>query len=188
MIPRDAVFDSERRQIGSADPQRMDFRSIIERRLICLQYLMNDQGAVVDTSGNVIVDAGDSSGTGQTPAELAANGYTPDQIAQLAGSMAPNVSGALGGAAIGGSGTPSGTGTTSWISGLAGLFGTVGSTVTNIQRAQNNPNINPQTGVRYGVNPATGLPYTAATGQVSILLIVVVVVVLWVVFGGKARV
>lgn len=191
-IPRDVVFDSEHRQMGSSDPQRMDYRSIVYRRLIALQYVMNDQGSVVDNSGNVIVAADDTSGTGQTPGDLAALGYSPDQIAGLAGSTSGNVfaSGSPTGTApnstpaVGGPGVTSGS--SSWLSGLGSLFGSIGTTATNLARASSSTAINPATGVRYGINPATGLPYPAASQQAqsSILLLVAGVVILWMIFKG----
>jgi len=99
MIERPAVFDVERRQMGGGDPQRMDFRSIVRRRLFALGYSLSD-GAIVDDAGTVIVDAGDTSNSGQTPAELVAAGYSAADVAQLAGSIAPNVSGASGAASL----------------------------------------------------------------------------------------
>lgn len=184
MIPRDAVF-SEPRQIsnfGAPD----DFRSIVNRRLVALDYMMNDQGAVVDSSGNIIVDAGDDTGTG-TPAELAALGYTPDQIAIAAGSVAPNVSGSAGAATVSSGGTATGSASTSWISGLSGLFGSIGTTLTNVTRAATNSKINPATGVAYGIDPKTGKPIVSGSTQTSLLLIVLVLVVAWALLSGKIR-
>jgi hypothetical protein len=183
MSPRAAVF-GERRQFNQFGAQD-DWRSIVQRRLVALQYTMNDQGAVVDSSGNIIVDAGDDTGTG-TPAQLAALGYTPDQIAIAAGSVSGNVSGAAGASAISSGGTSpsaSANSNTSWISGLSGLFGSIGTTLTNVTRATKSTTINPATGLAYGINPQTGKPYTTSQqGQVSLLLIVVVLVIAWAVF------
>ena len=184
---RDAVSGNENRRMGSSDPQRMDFRAIVQRRLIALNYVMDDSGNVVDNTGATIVAADDTSGTGQTPAELASLGYTPDQIAGLAGSTSSNVyaSGSVIGAApLTGASTPTSNGSFSWISGLAGLFGSVATGTTNLLRATNNPAINPATGVRYGINPATGLPYPAVTAQTqsSLLILAVVAVVFWLLF------
>lgn len=174
MVIRDAVFDSEHRQMGSSDPQRMDYRSIVQRRLIALQYTMSD-GDVLDSSGSIIVAADDTTGTGQTPAELAALGYTPDQIAGLAGSTSTNVfaSGSPTGAApVTGASTPISSGSSSWLSGLASAFGSAATTATNIARATSSTAINPATGVKYGINPATGLPYPAVTAQTQSTLLV----------------
>lgn len=143
-------------------------------------YSLNDQGAIVDESGNTIVDAGDDSGTGQTPAALVALGYSPADVATMAGSISPNESGTAAATTLSSGGTVTSTGNSGWLSGLSSLFGSVGTTLTNVTRAATNSSINPQTGVKYGTNPATGLPYTTSqTGQVSILVIVVVLVVGW---------
>lgn len=144
-------------------------------------YSLNDQGAIVDESGNTIVDAEDDSGTGQTPATLVALGYSPASVAAMAGSISPNESGSTPAAtALSSGGTVTSNGNSSWLSGLSQVFGSVGTTITNVTRAATNSSINPQTGVKYGTNPATGLPYTTSqTGQVSILVIVVVLVVGW---------
>jgi hypothetical protein len=190
MIPRDTVFSETRRSDVFGAPD--DFHSIVNRRLVALGYLMNDQGDVVDESGNVIVAADDDTGTG-TPAQLAALGYTPQQIAIASGSVSGNVSGAAPAATLSSpvsTSTPTGTGSTSWLSGLSSLFGTVGNTVSSVVKATSTPAINPATGKPYAttyINPATGLPYTtaAATGSVSALVIVVAGVVLWLVFGKK---
>lgn len=129
-----------------------DFRSIVQRRLVALAYMMNDQGAVVDDSGNIIVDASDTSGSGQTPAELLALGYTPEQIASIAGSYGGPLTGGGpsglptpapggGGATTGGS---SGFGT-SFLTGLLNLGGQIAGIVRGPQPV---------------VNPRTGQPYT----------------------------
>ena len=185
-IPRPAVCNERRmmNDFGACD----DWRSLVERRLVALQYTLNDQGAVVDSSGNVIVAADDDTGTGQTPSELAALGYTPDQIAGLTGSVAPNVSGAPGATAIASGGTAGGASSSSWVSGIGSLFGSL----TNFTRSLTNPNINPATGLPYGVNPitgqkiainpVTGLPYTQSQSSIGTLL--VIGVVLWLVFSA----
>lgn len=146
-------------------------------------YSLNDQGAIVDESGNTIVDAGDDSGTGQTPAALVALGYSPADVAVMAGSISPNESGTAAATTLSSGGTVTSTGNSSWLSGLSQVFGSIGTTITNVTRAAQNNTINPATGVKYGVNPATGLPYTTSQqGQVSLLLIVVVLVIAWAIF------
>jgi hypothetical protein len=68
---------------------------------------------------------------------------------------------------------------TSWVSGLGAVFGSIGTTLTAVTKAQQKPLINPATGLPYpGVNPLTGNPTN--TSQNSLLLIVLVVVVAWV--------
>lgn len=183
--PRETCHGERRQfnQFGASD----DWRSLVQRRLVALQYVMNDQGDVVDTSGNVVVAADDTSGTGQTPAELAALGYSPDDIASVAGSTQSNVfaSGSpTGTAPLGGASTPVSTSSSSWLSGLSSLFGSVATTATNIARGANNPLINPATGVKYGINPATGLPYPAVTAQSTgtLVILAVVAVVFWLLF------
>lgn len=184
--PRETVFGERRQfnQFGASD----DWRSIVQRRLVALQYMLNDQGDVVDTSGNVIVAADDTSGTGQTPAELAALGYSPDDIANVAGSLQSNVfaSGSPTGSVPTGGAPTNSSSSSGWLSGVTAIFGTAAQTATNISRGLSNPSINPATGLRYGVNPATGLPYPAATSQAqsSLLVLVVIVVIVWFVFKG----
>lgn len=181
MIPRSAVFPERREsnRFGAQD----DFHSIVQRRLVALQYLANDQGAIVDSSGNIIVDAGDTAGTGQTPSQLMAIGYTPDQVAVLAGSVAGNTSGASGALAISGGSTAPGSSNASWISGIGSAFASIGTTLTNVTRAAKSPTINPATGLPYGINPQTGQPFPVAA-QNSLLLIVVLAVLVWAVFKG----
>lgn len=177
---RDAVSGNENRRMGSSDPQRMDFRAIVQRRLIALNYVANDQGDIVDASGNVIVAADDNT-SGGTPAELLSLGYTPDQIAIASGSVQSNVyaTGSSTGAAPA---APSASGAaaspTSLLSGLGSLFSSIGTTATNLTRAASSTTINPATGVKYGINPATGLPYPAVTAQNTSSLLIVGAVIL----------
>lgn len=179
---RPAVF-SERRETCGRDltgGHCDDWRAQVQRRLALLQYVLNDQGSVVDSSGNTIVDAGDTSGSGQTPAELTALGYTPDQIAYLAGSQT-SLTAPPGSSPTVSAGTTAGSsGNSSWLSGLGSLFGTVSTTITNTTRALTNPNVNPATGLKYGINPATGL--ASAQTQVSVLWLVFLAVVAWFLF------
>ena len=177
MIERPAVFDVERRQMGGGDPQRMDFRSIVRRRLFALGYSLSD-GAIVDDAGTVIVDAGDTSNSGQTPAELVAAGYSAADVAQLAGSIAPNVSGASGAASLS-KPAPGGAGSASFLSGLTGLFSTIATTATNVSRASANSSINPATGVAYGIDPKTGKAYTTAGSSSTLLVLALFAVLAW---------
>lgn len=181
MIIRAAVFP-ERREFNRFGAQD-DFHSIVQRRLVALQYMANDQGAIVDESGNIIVDAGDDAGTGQTPSQLMAIGYSPDQVAQLAGSVSGNSSGAAGAKAISIGSTAPGSSNASWISGIGSLFGSVATTITNVNRATKSPTINPATGLPYGINPQTGQPFSVAS-QNSFLILVVVAVVIWAIVKG----
>jgi hypothetical protein len=135
---------------------------LVLRRLCALDYATDDLSG--NPSGYIADDAGTAAAFGDTSGMYA---NTPPL---------PTPAGAAP--------TPSGSGNSSWISGIAGLFGAIGTTYTNVTKATARPYINPQTGLPYPVNPKTGLPYASSTSQSSIMLIVVVAVVLWLVFKG----
>jgi hypothetical protein len=133
-------------------------RQLVMRRLCALDYATDDLSG--NPSGYIADDAGTAAAFGDTTGQYATPG--------LPGLPAPV-------------GAPAQS-SSSWISGLGGLFTAIGSTYTSVTKATARPYINPQTGLPYPVNPATGLPYASSTSQSSIMLIVVVAVVLWLVF------
>jgi hypothetical protein len=134
---------------------------LVMRRLCALDYATDDLSG--NPSGYIADDANTSAAFGDPAGLYTAGSPTP------AGAPSP---------------APSPSGNSSWVSGVAGLFGAIGVAYTKATKATARPYINPQTGLPYPVNPQTGLPYASSTSQSSIMLIVVVGVVLWLVFKG----
>lgn len=124
-------------------------RRLVLRRLCALDY------AVDDLSGN-----GFAGGGSPSILNLDAN-FIPLAPGETTGGAYPMPAPV----------SSSGSGASSWLSGLTGL----GTAVTNIVRAVDPPKsgtvlYNPQTGLPYGINPATGQPYAAAQTQSLVTL------------------
>lgn len=65
------------------------------------------------------------------------------------------------------SGTTGATGSGDTLSGIAAVLGSAAGVFNNVWRTVNPPQvgqINPVTGVPYGINPTTGLPYSTTFG------------------------
>ena len=107
-------------------------------------------------------------GTGMTVADLQSYGYSDSDISALfsAGDVpSSGISDTLIGPTVADGGA--GGGNSSWISGLGGFLGSIGTAVTNITRAVNPPKpgtplYNPATGLPYGIDPRTGRPVVSA--------------------------
>jgi hypothetical protein len=116
---------------------------------------------------------GTVAGTGMTPAELTAAGYSDSDIQSLIGTNDTPTSGLS--TSFVGPPTPAPSSSSgSWLSAIGTVF-------TNVFRAVNPP----APGTRL-INPATGLPYTAAqlagtgmTGLGSILPLLIVIGLIW---------
>jgi hypothetical protein len=121
-------------------------------------------------------------GTGLTVGDLTDAGYSASDISAMfsAGDVpSSGISSTLIGPTVADGG--GGGGNSSWISGLGGFLGSVGTAVTNITRAVNPPKAgtplyNPATGLPYGIDPRTGRPVVSA--QTSSLVTVVVFVLI----------
>lgn len=135
----------------------------------------SNQDVYLDSTGSYVDENGQSiSVSGAIDTSSGSSGIAAAQ-AISSGGTSPSSSGAT---------SPSSNASSSWISGLGSLFGSIGTTLTNVTRATKSPTINPATGLPYGINPQTGLAYPSTGTQSSLVLIILAIVIAWAVFKG----